>query len=171
VVKKNEVLYLVAEPEKSCKAQVKTMRRKFPPPRRYKKYLKFVKEAPSQSYVYRPLDRERVFLTALRRRDANAAKRILDGLLSSFRRSGPGKLHLTRYRAVELIVLLSRTAAGINKDPFMPEENNRYIRRVQKARNNEELTILLKRFAKKREARILSPPEIPRRGFRDRPCN
>ncbi|MDR2071956.1 MAG: hypothetical protein LBP60_00785 [Spirochaetaceae bacterium] len=170
MIKKIESLRLAAYPEKPHNDTARTMRRKSSPQRRYKKRLRFVKKTPPQSYLYHPLDKERAFLAALRRRDMNIAKRILDGFLASFRRSGPGTLSLTRYRAVELIVLLSRTALGTNKDHFMPEENNRYIRRIQKARNNEELTALLNRFAKKRGAHIFSLPN-PRRGSRDNPHN
>jgi AraC-like DNA-binding protein len=103
-----------------------------------------------------PSETEQIFLSALRRGNTQAAKTALDTFLSLLMESGSGLL--LRYRAVEFIILLSRIALGMNHDAPMLEDNNRYIRDIQKTQSKEELAALLRAFVKKREGSIFYSP-------------
>jgi AraC-like DNA-binding protein/ligand-binding sensor protein len=91
-----------------------------------------------------PLDKERMLLAALRRGDNEAGKRILNELLSLLFYSNPDQFKFIQFRAIELVVLLSRAAINSgNTEDAMIETNNRYLRRIQEAKNIEELTDVL----------------------------
>jgi AraC-like DNA-binding protein/ligand-binding sensor protein len=86
-----------------------------------------------------PLDRERFLLASLRRGDTDTARRVLKELLDMVQPAGAGGFEFIRFRALELVVLLSRAAAGGENDGTIFEANNRYLRRIQESKTTEEL--------------------------------
>jgi AraC-like DNA-binding protein/ligand-binding sensor protein len=98
------------------------------------------REQAENECVY-PFDRERVLLASLRRGDTDTARRILEELLDTVQQANSGSFDFIRFRAVELVVLLSRAAAsGRGKDGAVLEANNRYLRRVEESKTIEELS-------------------------------
>jgi AraC-like DNA-binding protein/ligand-binding sensor protein len=96
------------------------------------------KEQPGPVY---PMDRERILLATLRRGDQEAGRKILNELLETILMTSPGNLEFIRFRAIELVVLLSRAAATPehSEDAAVLETSNRYLRRIQDSRTVEEL--------------------------------
>jgi AraC-like DNA-binding protein/ligand-binding sensor protein len=114
-----------------------------------------------------PIDKERMLLAALRRGDNEAGRRILKELLgilffSSADSEGLRSVKFIQFRAIELVVLLSRAAMGpgaVNQrhsDDAMLETNNRYLRRIQEAKTIEELTDVLHIIVERMSAQIFS---------------
>jgi AraC-like DNA-binding protein/ligand-binding sensor protein len=117
-----------------------------------------------------PIDKERMLLAALRRGDNEAGRKILKDLLGVLFLSnagpGPQSLAFIRFRAIELVVLLSREAmrsgaahqrpSGSSADDTMLETNNRYLRRIQEAKTIEELTDVLHIIVERMSAQIFS---------------
>jgi AraC-like DNA-binding protein/ligand-binding sensor protein len=91
-----------------------------------------------------PLDKERMLLTALRRGDTETGKSVLNDILALLLFSSPDQFKYIQFRAIELAVLLSRTAfTPGNPDRAILESNNSYIKRIQEAKTIEELTDVL----------------------------
>ncbi|MDR0387287.1 MAG: helix-turn-helix domain-containing protein [Treponema sp.] len=91
-----------------------------------------------------PLDKERMLLAALRRGDHETGKKILNELLSVLFFSNPDHFNYIRFRAIELVVLLSRTVVSPgNTEYALLETNNRFLKRIQEVQNIEELTDVL----------------------------
>jgi YesN/AraC family two-component response regulator len=68
----------------------------------------------------------------------------LDELLARLFFSAPDNFKFLQYRAIELAVLFSRTAAAAgNAGETLPEINNRYLERIQEAQGTEELIDML----------------------------
>ncbi|MDR0400254.1 MAG: helix-turn-helix domain-containing protein [Treponema sp.] len=93
-----------------------------------------------------PMDKERQLLSALRRGDQEEGKLILNDILAALLFSNSGEYSYIQFRAIELVVLLSRAgagglAAGYEKDQL--EANNSNIKRIEGARTIEELTDVL----------------------------
>ncbi|MDR1352990.1 MAG: helix-turn-helix domain-containing protein [Treponema sp.] len=111
--------------------------------------------APPPSY---PLDRERTFLAALRRGDNDAGRRLLGELLENILVSSHHNFESMKLRAIELVVILSREAVTPDKseDNIILETNNRYIKRIQEAKNPEELTDILYLIVDRMAGRIFS---------------
>jgi AraC-like DNA-binding protein/ligand-binding sensor protein len=87
------------------------------------------------------LDRERFLLASLRRGDTDTARRVLKEMLDMVQPSGAEGFEFIRFRAVELVVLLSRAAAGGGENGgTIFEANNRYLRRIQESKTAEELS-------------------------------
>jgi AraC-like DNA-binding protein len=88
-----------------------------------------------------PLDRERFLLASLRRGDVDTGRRILKELLDMVQPAAAGSFDFMRFRAAELVVLLSRAAAaGGENGGAVFETNNRYLRRIQESGTMEELS-------------------------------
>lgn len=100
-----------------------------------------------------PQDKERMLLAALRRGDHDTAQKLLSGLLENLRSVNPGDFRLIQHRAIELLALLSR-AAVYTKEAL--DMNNRYLERIQDARNPEELTDILRILVDRMAAQIFS---------------
>jgi AraC-like DNA-binding protein/ligand-binding sensor protein len=103
--------------------------------------LQYPQGTPPPGY---PLDKERMLLAALRRGDNETGKRILNELLAILLFSNPDHFKNIQFRAVELVVLLSR--ADINPgytEKAVLETNNYYLKRIQEAQTVEELTDVL----------------------------
>ncbi|MDR1029507.1 MAG: helix-turn-helix domain-containing protein [Treponema sp.] len=91
-----------------------------------------------------PLDKERMLLAALRRGDHETGRRILNELLAILLFSNPDHFKYIQFRAIELVVLLSRTnITPGNTEKVILETNNHYLKRIQHAQNIEELTDIL----------------------------
>jgi AraC-like DNA-binding protein len=91
-----------------------------------------------------PLEKERMLLAALRRGDHETGKKILNELLSVLFFSNPDHFNYIKFRAIELVVLLSRTIVSPgNTEHALLETNNRFLRRIQEVQNIEELTDVL----------------------------
>ncbi|MDR1956250.1 MAG: helix-turn-helix domain-containing protein [Treponema sp.] len=91
-----------------------------------------------------PLDKERMLLAALRRGDNETGRNILNELLAILLFSNPDHFKYIQFRAIELVVLLSRTnIAPGNTGNVMLETNNHYLKRIQNAQNIEELIDIL----------------------------
>jgi AraC-like DNA-binding protein/ligand-binding sensor protein len=99
------------------------------------------KEIHKEDTLMYPLDRERVLLASLRRGDNETGRRILRELLDAIQIASPGNFNFIRFRATELVVLLSRIAAvGGENGRVIFEANNRYVRRIQGSATMEELS-------------------------------
>jgi AraC-like DNA-binding protein/ligand-binding sensor protein len=104
-----------------------------------------------------PLDKERMLLAALRRGDNETGRKILNELLAILFFSNPGHFKFIQFRAIELVVLLSRAAITPgNTEDAMLETNNRYLRRIQEAKSIEELTDVLHIIVERMSGQIFS---------------
>ncbi|MDR3131440.1 MAG: helix-turn-helix domain-containing protein [Treponema sp.] len=104
-----------------------------------------------------PLDKERMLLAALRRGDNETGKKILNELLSVLFFSNPDHFNYVRFRAIELVVLLSRTVISPgNTESSLLETNNQYLQRIQEVQNIEELTDVLHMIVESMAEQIFS---------------
>jgi AraC-like DNA-binding protein len=97
--------------------------------------------SPVQEY---PLNKEKMLLASLREGDAGAAGRILNELLAILLFSNQNDFNYLRFRAIELVVLITR--ADINPgyaEKNTLETNSYYLKQIQDARTIEELTDIL----------------------------
>jgi YesN/AraC family two-component response regulator len=91
-----------------------------------------------------PLDKERLLLASLRRGDHETGRKILNELLGILFFSNPDHFRFIQFRAIELVVLLSRaTVVPGNTEATIIETNNYYLKRIQQVQNIEELTDVL----------------------------
>jgi len=89
-----------------------------------------------------PLDKERKLIAALCQGDKKEAENILNEILAVLVFNNKDHFHYIQLRGLELAVLLTRT--GTNSTSATAVENNaRYLRRLQGAKNMEELTGVL----------------------------
>jgi AraC-like DNA-binding protein/ligand-binding sensor protein len=108
-----------------------------------------------------PLDKERLLLTALRRGDTEMGKTILNDILAVLLFSSPDQFKYIQFRAIELAVLLSRTAfTPGNPDKAILESNNSYIKSIQESKTIEELTDMLYITVERMAEHIFSFQEI-----------
>jgi YesN/AraC family two-component response regulator len=87
---------------------------------------------------------EKELLAALEKRDTESGKQIINEFLASLSLENSGKFNLTRYRAVELVILISRL--GIRQAFTMEtvlENDNRNLSLIEKAKNIDELAAIL----------------------------
>jgi AraC-like DNA-binding protein/ligand-binding sensor protein len=104
-----------------------------------------------------PLDKERMLLSALRRGDHEQGRKILNELLGILFFSNPDHFNYIRFRAIELVVLLSRTAVSPgNAKSAVLETNNHYLSRIQDVENIEELTDVLHSIVENMAGQIFS---------------
>jgi two-component system, response regulator YesN len=91
-----------------------------------------------------PLEKERTLLTALRRGDETGSRRILNELLGTVFFSSSSRFELVKFRAIELLVLLSRAVIESGRvDGEVLGSNYRTIQRIQDAVDQEELADIL----------------------------
>jgi AraC-like DNA-binding protein/ligand-binding sensor protein len=103
-----------------------------------------------------PSSNERLLIAALRRGDGPAAKRILESILAILDTICPGDLRFFRCRAIELVVLLSRSCAVGKETRDLLEENNLHLKRINESLTIEELSINLHRIVERMAGRIFS---------------
>jgi AraC-like DNA-binding protein len=106
-----------------------------------------------------PMDKERQLLSALRRGDQETGKGILNDILAALLFSNLGEYSYIQFRAIELVVLLSRAgagglAAGYEKNQL--ETNNSNIKRIEEAKSIEELTDVLNVMVEQMAEQIFS---------------
>ncbi|MDR1862793.1 MAG: PocR ligand-binding domain-containing protein [Treponema sp.] len=93
------------------------------------------------------LDKERLFLAALRQGDINGGLKILDELIDIFRAAGGDDFEFIQFRAIDLVTLLSRTGIGNGSENSKAlEANSRSIKRLQESQSIEELVKNLRRI-------------------------
>jgi AraC-like DNA-binding protein/ligand-binding sensor protein len=113
-----------------------------------------------------PLEKERMLLAALRRGDNDAGQKILAELLNALYVTTPGNFEFFQFRAIELVVLLSRAAVNadfsggnagnIVDNRAILEANNRYLKKIENSRNIKELTDTLHVIMERLAGRIFS---------------
>ncbi|MDR0376217.1 MAG: helix-turn-helix domain-containing protein [Spirochaetaceae bacterium] len=104
-----------------------------------------------------PIEKERMLLSALHRGDYETGKKALNELLSVLFFSNPGHFNYIRFRAIELVVLLSRSvAASGNTEYSILETNNGFLKRIQDVQNIEELTDVLHTIVETMSKQIFS---------------
>ncbi|GHU89564.1 hypothetical protein FACS189476_08710 [Spirochaetia bacterium] len=115
---------------------------------------KYAEGTPPPGY---PMDKEQLLITSLHRGDHEAGKRILNEILAVLLFSNPDQFKYIQFRAIELVVLLSRANIGPGTtDKAMLETNNAYIRRIQEAKTIEELTDVLNITVERMAGQIFS---------------
>jgi AraC-like DNA-binding protein/ligand-binding sensor protein len=104
-----------------------------------------------------PLEKERMLLTTLRRGDNEAGKNILNEILAVLLFSNPDHFKSIQFRAIELVVLLSRTdmSPGYTEKIGL-ETNNYYLKRIQEAQSIEEIVDVLHITVDRMAGRIFS---------------
>jgi AraC-like DNA-binding protein len=108
------------------------------------------------------MDKERQLLTALRRGDQEAGKAILNDILAALLFSNSGEYKYIQFRAIEIVVLLSRAGgagglvSGGSLDKNQLEVNNSNIKRIEDAKSIEELTDVLNVMVEQMAGQIFS---------------
>jgi AraC-like DNA-binding protein/ligand-binding sensor protein len=104
----------------------------------------------------RPSSNERLLIAALRRGDGNAARRILEAIFDDLKAVCPDDLRYFRCRAIELVVLLSRSCATEKTNESLFEENNLYMKKINDSATIEELQNNFHRIVERMAGRIFS---------------
>jgi YesN/AraC family two-component response regulator len=103
-----------------------------------------------QSYLN---DKERLLIACLRRGDSTEAQDIARGLLSDFNNLADGNYDYFKMKAIELVVLISRTGANSENEAELVEANSRNIKLIEDSNTAGELTdnvcMILERMAGK----------------------
>jgi AraC-like DNA-binding protein len=108
---------------------------------------------PDGSY---PLDRERFLLAALRRGDNEKGKKILNSILDGMRTDQAVNIEPLHFRAMELVILLSRETAEPYGSSAALEMNSYYLKRLQESKTPEELKENLHLITEDLSAKIFS---------------
>jgi AraC-like DNA-binding protein/ligand-binding sensor protein len=125
----HEILKRRAEQQFSLSVEIRALKARYPLENEYPGY---------------PLDKEKLLLSALRQGNGKKGKEILNEILANLIFSNPDQFKYIQFRAIELAVLLSRSAAGPgNTEEDMLKTTNQYLLRIQEARTIEELTDVL----------------------------
>ena len=115
-------------------------------------------EKPENCGADYPLEKERMLLAAFRRGDIETGGRILTELINNMQPSAAGDFEAVRFRAIELVVLLSRAAMAPDESgsDSLLETNDRYLRRIQDSKSSEELAENLRHVAERMAGKIFS---------------
>jgi AraC-like DNA-binding protein/ligand-binding sensor protein len=125
----HEILKRRAEQQFSLSMEIQELKAKYPSGTEYPDY---------------PLDKEKMLLSALRQGDNKRGKKILNEILANLIFSNPDQFKYIQFRAIELAVLLSRSASGPgNTEEEILKTTNQYIMRIQEVQTIEELTNVL----------------------------
>jgi AraC-like DNA-binding protein/ligand-binding sensor protein len=113
---------------------------------------------PSYSDAPGIMEAERRLLAALRRGDSVAASKTLDSILDIFSNMSPGDFEFFQFRAIELVVFLSRAAVPCANpsDDTVLEANNRYLKKIAESAGVDELTERLHSIIKLMAGKIFS---------------
>jgi AraC-like DNA-binding protein/ligand-binding sensor protein len=131
-----------AEQQSDLTAQIQDLKSKYPT------------GSPVPGY---PLDKERMLLSALRRGDNETGRKILNEILAVLFFSNPDQFKHIQFRAIELVVLLSRTDVSPGyAEKMILETNNQYLRRIQESQSIEELTDVLHLIVERMAGQIFS---------------
>jgi AraC-like DNA-binding protein len=97
------------------------------------------------------LDMERQLIASLRRGDSMEAQNIVRELLNDLAVTSNGNFEYFKLKAVELVVMLSRTGGNSENDERLVETSKRYLKRIIDSKNIEEvsenLCMILERMA------------------------
>lgn len=106
----------------------------------------------------KPLEKERMLLAAFRRGDNETGYKIIGELIQSIHAANPDNLEVTRVRALELTVLLSRAAMGseAQHSDAVLKVNNRNYKRIQESKTEEELIENMRLAAGQMSGKIFS---------------
>jgi AraC-like DNA-binding protein/ligand-binding sensor protein len=142
----HETLKRRAEQQSDLSSQIQELKSRYP------------QGTPAPGY---PLDKERQLLGAIHRGDNEMGRKILNELLAILLFSNPDQLKYIQFRAIELVVLLSRTEinSGAANNALL-EINNYYLMRIQETETIEELTDELHIIVERMAERIFSFKEI-----------
>jgi AraC-like DNA-binding protein/ligand-binding sensor protein len=125
----HEILKRRAEQQFSLSSEIQALKARYPSGMDYPDY---------------PLDKERLLLAALRQGDSQKGKELLNGILANLIFSNPDQFKYIQFRAIELAVLISRSASGPgNTEEDILKITNQYLLRIQEAQGLEELTDVL----------------------------
>jgi AraC-like DNA-binding protein/ligand-binding sensor protein len=108
------------------------------------------------------LEKEKMFLSTLRKGDPGEAKKILNELLAMLFFANPEQFKYVQLRVIELVVLISRVEINSEKSGAISMEiNNQNLRMVQEAKSVEELTDILHNIVDRISGAISSYRGIP----------
>jgi len=85
-------------------------------------------------------DQERSLIASLRRGDSAEAQHIMGELLNNMSAASNGNLDRLKLKAIELVVMLSRTGADSGNSEEIVEANNRYLKRIEDSKTVEDIT-------------------------------
>jgi AraC-like DNA-binding protein/ligand-binding sensor protein len=140
-----ELLHICAEALSTGKEDsFETLRRRTEQQTDLQKRIESLSHYQSADAPAYPLEKEQQLLAALRRGDTESGKNSLNEILAILLFDNPGEFKYIKFRAIELVVLLSR--ADINPgyaDKSLLETNNFFIKRIQESKSIEELTDIL----------------------------
>jgi AraC-like DNA-binding protein/ligand-binding sensor protein len=109
-----------------------------------------------------PLEKEKLFMSALRKGDPAEAKKTLNELLAMLFFSNPDQFKYAQLRVIELVVLISRVEINPEKSGLLSMEiNNQNLKKVQDAKSVEELTDILHNIVDRVSDTISSYRGIP----------
>jgi AraC-like DNA-binding protein/ligand-binding sensor protein len=109
-----------------------------------------------------PLEKEKMFMSTLRKGDPAEAKKTLNELLAMLFFTNPGQFKYVQLRVIELVVLISRVEINPEKSGALSMEiNNLNLRMVQEAKSVEELTDILHNIVDRVSDTISSYRGIP----------
>jgi AraC-like DNA-binding protein len=111
-------------------------------------------DLPASGY---PMETERLFLASLRRGDIGEARSILKTLLNALNKSAAGSFNIFRLRAIELAVLLFRSASDDDTESGADlETNNKYLKKIEEAVNFNEIAATLNVILDRMSSKIFS---------------
>jgi len=109
-----------------------------------------------------PLEKEKAFMSALRKGNVAEAKKTLNELMAMMIFCNPGQFKYVQLRVTELVVLVSRVEVVPAKSGTLSmEANSQSLKQVQEARTIEELTDILYGVVDRVSAAISSFQGIP----------
>jgi AraC-like DNA-binding protein/ligand-binding sensor protein len=98
-------------------------------------------------------DKERLLIACLRRGDSTEAKSIARDILAGFNNPADGDFERLKMKAIELVVLLSRTGANSENETELVESNSRNLKQIEDSAAAGELIdnvcLILERMAGK----------------------
>jgi YesN/AraC family two-component response regulator len=98
-------------------------------------------------------DKERLLIACLRRGDSTEAQNIARNLLAEFSNLADGDFEYFKTKAIELVVMLSRTGANSENEAELVEANSRNLKQIEDANTAGELAdnvcLILERMAGK----------------------
>jgi len=84
-------------------------------------------------------DRERLLVACLRRGDYAEAQKTVRSIIKELDAACGGNFERCKFKAIELVVTLSRTGAGPENSKEFAESNNRYLKWIEDSKNAGEL--------------------------------
>jgi len=101
-------------------------------------------------------DQERTLIASLRRGDSAEAQNIMRNLLNDLNTASNGNLERLKLKAIELVVMLSRTGANSENEEELVEANNRYLKRIDDSKTVEEIAVNMRLILDQMAGRLFS---------------